>query len=416
MAARPQRGVGYPQRVALREAGDVRRLILGRALRGFADGVVSVVLPAYLIALGRTPFQVGAIATSTLLGSAATTLGVGLLAHRLSARGTLLAAAVLMLATGVGFAGAAGFWPLMAIAFLGTLNPSVGDVSLFLPIEQSQLAARVAAPERAAVYARYNLAGTLAAALGSLASAFPEALARGAGLQPRDALRSAFGLYAAAGLAIAVLYLGLSPASASRQAAPSRPLGRSRRVVLQLAALFSLDSFGGGFVVQSLLALWLFRRFQFSLADAAQVFFAASLLSALSQLVSPRLAARLGLVRTMVYTHLPANAFLVLAALMPSPSLAVACLLLRMTLSSMDVPARQAYVMGVVAPEERAAAASVTNVPRSLGAGVAPLLAGWLLGRSSFGWPLLLAGGLKIAYDLLLLAQFRHREAEAGGA
>jgi MFS family permease len=180
--------------------------------------------------------------------------------------------------------------------------------------------------------------------------------------------------------------------------------------VLRLAALFSLDSFGGGFVVQSLLALWLFQRFQFSLADAAAFFFVAMILAGLSQLLSPRLATRIGLVRTMVYTHVPANAFLIVAALMPTAPLAVTFLLLRNALSSMDVPARQAFVMRVVPAEERAAAASVTNVPRSLGSGLAPLLSGALLARSSFGWPLLVAGALKISYDLLLLMAFRHHE------
>jgi hypothetical protein len=177
--------------------------------------------------------------------------------------------------------------------------------------------------------------------------------------------------------------------------------------VLKLTALFSLDSFGGGFVVDSLLALWLFQRFGLSLEAAGAVFFAARLLSAFSQLVSSWLAARIGLIPTMVYTHLPANALLVAAALMPSAPLAVACLLGRMALSQMDVPARQSYVMAVVPLEERAAAASVTNVPRSLASALTPLAAGALLARSSFGWPLVLGGSIKIAYDLLLLAQFR---------
>ncbi len=390
---------------------DAPRLVCARALRGFADGVVSVVLPAYLIALGFSPLEVGAVATATLLGSAVLTLGVGLAAHRLSARTTLLATTLLMLATGLGFAHVTDFWPLLAIAFVGTLNPSVGDVSIFLPLEQSLLATSVAAADRTALYARYNVAGALLAAVGSLASAFPELLARTANVSQIEALRFAFYVYAGIAVVIAVLYLGLGRAAdAAAEAAPRRPLERSRSVVLRLSALFTLDSFGGGFVVQSLLALWLFQRFDFSLADAAQVFFVTSLLGGLSQLVSPHLARRIGLVRTMVYTHVPANVFLMLAALMPTAPLALGFLFLRMALSSMDVPARQAYVMAVVPPEERAAAASVTNVPRSLGGGLAPLLSGWLLAHSSFGWPLLVGGALKVTYDLLLLAQFRHHE------
>ncbi|HJQ84940.1 MAG TPA: MFS transporter, partial [Candidatus Binatia bacterium] len=185
-----------------------------------------------------------------------------------------------------------------------------------------------------------------------------------------------------------------------------RPLARSRAVVLELATLFSLDSFGGGFVVQSLLVLWLYRRFDVSVAFAGAVFFAAGLLGACSQLVSPRLAARIGLVRTMVYTHIPANVFLVLAGIMPTAGLAVLFLLLRASLSQMDVPARQALVMALVPPEERTAAASVTNVPRSLATALAPVLSGLMLEASSFGWPLVCAGVLKAAYDVLLLVRF----------
>jgi MFS family permease len=177
--------------------------------------------------------------------------------------------------------------------------------------------------------------------------------------------------------------------------------------VLRLAALFSLDSLGGGFVIQSLLVLWLYRRFDLSPEAAGAVFFVAGLLGGFSQLVSARLALRLGLVKTMVYTHLPSNVLLILAALMPTLTLALTCLLLRMAISQMDVPARQSYVMGVVPPEERARASSITNVPRSLAAAVTPLAAGAMLAHSSFGWPLVCAGVIKSVYDLLLLAQFR---------
>jgi sugar phosphate permease len=189
------------------------------------------------------------------------------------------------------------------------------------------------------------------------------------------------------------------------------PLAKSRPTVLRLSALFTLDSFGGGFVVQSLLALWLFQRFAFTLADAAGFFFAATLLAGASQLLSPVLARRFGLIPTMVFTHIPANMFLIAAAFMPTAELAVTFLLLRMTLSSMDVPARQAFVMAAVPPEERAAAAAVTNVPRSLGTGLAPFFSGLLLAHSSFGWPLVIGGALKIGYDLLLLAGYRNHAA-----
>ena len=312
------------------------------------------------------------------------------------------------------------------IAFVGTLNPTAGDVSLFLPIEQSLLATGAAGLDRTALFARYNLVAAGAGALGALASAIPVWLTHVSGVAAVTTMKVGFIVYMVVAVLAALTYLGLDPgagAPISNSAKPNNsagpdnssaissatrgPLAQSRAIVLRLAALFTLDSFGGGFVAQSLLALWLFERFDFSLATAAPFFFVATLLAGLSQLLSPLLAARFGMIRTMVYTHIPANLFLMLAALMPNATLAVTFLLLRMTLSSMDVPARQAFVMAVVPPEERAAAASITNVPRSLGTGLAPLLAGWLLAHSMFGWPLLIGGALKIAYDLLLLWQFQ---------
>jgi MFS family permease len=388
---------------------DAARLVVGRALRGFADGFVSVYLAAYLKLLGLSTFEVGAVVTATLLGSAALTLVVGLVAHRLSARRVLLGAALLMLATGVGFALVSDFWPLLLIGFAGTLNPSSGDVSVFLPTEQSILSGEVTAGQRTALFARYTLGGTLLGAFGALASGLPEVAVHHLGCSLAGTFRVGFALYGAVAVGIGALYLGLRRGAPARVAAAAgAPLRRSRGIVLRLTALFSLDSFGGGFAVDSLLALWLFLRFGLSLQAAGSVFFGARLLSAFSQLVSPRLAARIGLVETMVFTHIPANVFLVLAAFMPSAPLAVTFLLLRMALSQMDVPARQSYVMAVVPPEERAAAASVTNVPRSLASALSPLLAGALLQASTFGWPLVAGGMLKITYDLLLLVQFRH--------
>jgi predicted MFS family arabinose efflux permease len=233
-------------------------------------------------------------------------------------------------------------------------------------------------------------------------------------MEPGRAEGLGFVLYAAAGLLAAIVYRRLTPSVGALAARGTRPLARSRRVVLSLSALFSLDSFGGGFVVQSLLVLWLYRRFQLSVEATGAIFFAAGLAGAFSQFVAPRLAARIGLIRTMAYTHLPANACLVLAGLVPSAPVAVGLLLIRALFSQMDVPARQAYVMAVVPPAERAAAASVTNVPRSLAAAIPPLFTGIMLQRSSFGWPLVCGGLLKATYDLLLLARFRTEEPPAG--
>jgi MFS family permease len=387
---------------------DARRIFITRGIRGLVDGLVSIALASYLTGLGMSPFQVGAIVTGTLLGSAAVTLGVGLLGYRLSRRGVLLGAAVLMVLTGLGFAGLTTFWPLLVVGVAGTLNPSSGDVSVFLPTEQAALAHTVSGPRRTIAFAWYNLVGSLAGAVGALLSAVPAAAASRWGISLVAAQRGVFVFYAACAVATGAMYVTLSPAleiHPDRQ--PRRPLAESRAIVLRLAALFSLDSFGGGFIVQSLLVLWLFRRFHLDAGTTAAVFFAAGLLSGLSQLLSPRVAARVGLIRTMVYTHLPSNALLILAALMPSASLAIACLLLRTAVSQMDVPARQAFVMAVVPAEERAAASTVTNVPRSLAAGLAPLLAGGLLQATTFGWPLVIGGTLKAIYDLALLIQFR---------
>jgi len=383
------------------------RLILARGLRGFADGVVSVLLASYLTRLGFTAVEVGAIVTATLVGSAALTICVGLAGHRLSRRGVLLAACGLMLATGAGFAWLGAFWPLFLVAFLGTLNPSSGDVSVFLPVEQAALAEITAAERLTRSFAWYNLSGTLAGAAGALASGFPDLLARGGHTDAMTAQRLGFVLYAAVAIPIALIYWRLSPIVEHRGAPAPAPLARSRPIVLRLAALFSLDSFGGGFAVQSLLVLWLYRRFELSMAATAVVFSIAGLLAAFSQFASSVLAARIGRIRTMVYTHLPANVFLMLAGMMPRADLAITFLLLRMALSQMDVPARQSYVMAIVPPEERAAASSFTNVPRSLATALSPLLAGMMLERSSFGWPLVVGGLLKACYDVLLLLQFR---------
>jgi MFS family permease len=389
-------------------APGAERLVLARALRGAADGFASLVLVAYLESLGFSTVAIGALVTAALLGSAGLTLAVGLAGARLRERAVLFAASALMLATGLGLAGFSAYAPLVLVAFVGTLNPSEGDVSVFLPTEQALLADAIAGPDRVALFARYNLAGALAGALGSLAAGAPDRIAAALGAPRIDAFRAALALYGIAALPIAWLYRGLSARAAFTDAAPRSPLSRSRSVVLRLTALFALDSFGGGFVIRSMLALWLFQHFGFTVQTAGYVFFASGVLSAFSQLASARLSARIGLIPTMVYTHLPANAFLVLAAFMPNAPLAIAFLLLRTAFSQMDVPARQSYVMAMVPPEERAAAASVTNVPRSLASALSPSLSGALLALSSFGWPLVIGGSLKIAYDLLLLAQFRN--------
>lgn len=395
---------------------DVPRVVIARSLRGFADGFVSVFLAIYLTSLGFSPLQIGAIVTATLLGSAALTLGVGLIAHRYELRVLLLAACVLMMLTGVGFIAVTAFWALMVVAVVGTLNPSAGDVSVFLPTEQAFLAGHVKDLDRPRLYAVYNLGGAFAGAFGALASGLPEFVAKHANFAKSDTLRSGFGLYVVVAIIVFFLYRGLRREHVATDVAhvERKPLAESRRTVLELSALFCIDAAAGGFVVQSLLVLWLHLRFDLSTTDTAAIFFGVSLLSAFSQLLAGPLSARIGLVRTMVFTHLPANLFLALAAFAPSAGLAIACLLIRSLFSQMDVPARQALVMAVVTPEERAAAASVTNVPRSLASATTPLIAGALLKSSTFGWPLIIAGIGKATYDLLLLARFGRRASARG--
>ncbi len=386
---------------------DARLLLWARGLRAFGDGYVSLLLPFYLMLLGYSAFEIGAIVTATLLGSGLMTLGVGFIAHRFRQRILLEFAASLMAATGVAFVLTTDFWPLLLIAVIGTLNPSSGDASLFAPLEHSLLTRTVSAEHRTALFARYSLIGTLIGALGAQASGLPILGERWLALDIKYAIQVMFLVYGVCGLISLVLYRRLSPQLEPHDEAPSAPLGKSRRMVYTLAAVFSLDAFAGGFAVQSLLALWLFQRFDLSIVTAGTIFFWTGVLSAFSQLAAARLARRIGLINTMVFTHLPANVFLILVPLMPNLPLALLFLMLRSALSQMDVPARTSYVMAVVTPGERPAAASLTAVPRSLASSISPMFAGWLLTLSPFGWPLIICGSLKIVYDLLLLAMFR---------
>jgi MFS family permease len=386
---------------------NVRLLLVAKGLRAFGDGFVSLLLPLYLITLGLSPLQIGLIATGTLLGSGVLTLLVGMHAWRFHYRTMLLMAAALMGATGVGFAFATDFWPLLIIAVVGTLNPSSGDVSVFLPLEQAVLARLVTDRQRTAVFARYSLVGALIGAVGALCAGLPELLGTATHLSMKAALQAMFLLYGLLGLTSGLVYRRLPGGFASAVETPAMPLRQSKRIVYTLAALFSLDAFGGGFIVQSLLALWLFEKFHLSIAVAGTIFFWTGVLSAFSYLVAARIANRIGLVNTMVFTHLPSSLLLLLVPFVPDLAWVVVLLLVRSALSQMDVPTRSSYVMAVVSPGERAAAASITSVPRSLASSVSPLIAGYLLGVSTFGWPLVLAGGIKIVYDLSLLATFR---------
>ena len=381
-------------------------LISARGVRGFGDGFTALLLPVYLTSLGFDPFRIGLLTTATLLGSAALTLAVGLAGHRVPARNLLFAACGLMGLTGAAFSQVHAFWPLIVVGFLGTLNPSGGDVSPFLPLEQSLLTHAGPPSRRTHLFARYSLTGTLMAAVGALSVGLLGPLQALTHLPRLSLIEGAFVLYGLLGLVALALYRSL-PAQPTEAETARTPLGPSRRNVYALAAIFSLDAFGGGFLVQSLFALWLFHRFGLSLTAAGVFFFWTGALSALSQLAAPMLAARIGLIRTMVFTHIPASLCVIAVAFAPNVTVAFVLLFVRALLSSMDVPARSSYVMAIVTPAERAAAAGVTNVPRSLASAFSPALAGLLFGLTPFAWPLVIGGALKITYDLLLLWRFQ---------
>ena len=385
-------------------SADGRRLIATRGLRGYGDGLIAASLAGYLgNQLGYSATRIGVIVTGMLLGSAVLTMFTGTWGWRYPRRLLLRAGAVLMVATGLIFALSTTFVVLLLVGVVGTMNPSGSDVSVVQPIEQSLLPLTTDDTHRSSVFARYTFLGGSFAALGALSAGLPARLHWRAS--------SVFIGYAVVGALMLAVYASMSAAvEPAAQATTPTPLGPSKRVVYRLAALFSLDSFGGGFAVQSLLVLWLLRRHHFSVGKAGAVLGVMQIVSAASGFVAVKIERRLGPLRTMALTHLPGQVLLIAAALMPSAPLAVTCLIGRSLLSSMDVPVRNAYVMSVVTPAERAVAASVTNVPRSLAAALPPIAAGWMLDRSTFGWPLIIAGSLKIIYDVLLLRMARRRD------
>ena len=385
---------------------DIALLYIARGVRGFGDGFAIIILPAYLSAIGFSSGEIGLIVSASLLGTALLTLAVGFIAPRHDLRNFLLGGAILMACTGVAFPSVDLLAVIAIIAFVGTINPSTGDLGVLVPLEHAMLAQGVSDHARTRTFARYSLIGALSMATGSLAAALPDFMTA-VGIDKTSAFKIMFYVYAMLGLLCAALYWRL-PHARMDEARPSAPLGPSRNVVFKLAALFSLDAFAGGFVVQSLLALWLFTRFDMSLTEASVFFFWTSTLSAFSYPVAAWLSKRFGLINTMVFTHIPSSIFLIAAAFSPNLILVLALLLVRAALSQMDVPTRTSYVMAVVTPGERTAAASITAVPRSLASSLSPALAGVLLAMPFSGLPLVVCGLLKIAYDLALLFSFQH--------
>jgi MFS family permease len=388
------------------DRSNVYLIYAARCLRGFGDGFAVVMLPAYLSAIGLSPVEIGFVAAASLLGTAVFTLLIGLIAPQHDLRSMVLLGAAMMVLTGVAFPSFRQVAVVAGVAFIGTINPSTGDIGVLVPLEHALLARSIADEERTRAFARYSLIGALSTAAGALAAGVTDILVA-QGFSHLAAFKLMFYLYAALGLMAAAVYWRLpqSPAEPFRRVAP---LGPSRHVVYRLAALFSLDAFAGGFIVQSLLALWLFEKFELSLAAASLFFFWSGVLSAFSYPVAAWIASRIGLINTMVFTHIPSSICLIAAAFSGDVTVALGLLLVRSALSQMDVPTRTSYVMAVVTPAERTAAASVTAVPRSLASSVSPAFSGVLLTLPFAGLPLVLCGSLKIIYDLALLYSFRH--------
>lgn len=393
-------------------SADLPLLFAGRALRLFGYGLLSVVLVLYLAALGLGEGAIGLLLSLALFGDVGLSLWITTSADRRGRRRMLLLGALLVVFAGVLLAAARPLWLVGLAALVGVISPSGNEVGPFLSIEHAALSQLAADRRRTRLLAWYNLTGSLATALGALLSGLLVARLTGLGWSDEAAYRAPVIVYAAVGVALALLFLRLSPAvEATSAAAPAeRRLGlhRSRRPVLRLSGLFALDAFAGGFIVQSLVAYWFLVRFDAPPALLGAVFFAANVLGGLSGLVAERLAGRFGLIRTMVFTHLPSNVLLMMVPLMPGLGSAIAAYVLRSSISQMDVPTRQSYTLAVVSPDERAAASGVTTTARSLGAMLSPALAGQLLAVPAFfGTPFFLAGGLKIVYDLLLYRGFR---------
>jgi MFS family permease len=393
---------------------DARLLFLARAVRMFGYGALGVILVLYLVAAGLDAGAIGLLLTLTLAGDTVVSLLLTTHADRIGRRRTLIIGALLMAAAGIVFAGSTAFVVLLVAATLGVLSPSGNEVGPFLPIEQSSLTEVTPSNRRTNIYAWYNLVGSVATAIGALVSGLAVGGLQAAGWSDLDAYRALLVGYSIVGLAIVPVVRLVSSAVEVPPVDTSlvRRFGlhRSRDIVARLAALFALDAFAGGFVITSLLSFWFHQRFGVPIEVLGAIFFGAQLLAAVSALAAASIAARIGLINTMVFTHLPSNVLLILVPLMPTVELAVVVLLLRYSISQMDVPTRQSYTMAVVDPDERSAAAGITGVARTTGASLSPLIAAPLFaipGLASL--PFFIAGGLKILYDLALWRAFSRR-------
>lgn len=395
---------------------DIIALFTTRAIRLFAYGSLSIILVLYLDAIGLAGSEIGLLLSLTLVGDTAVSLWLTTRADRFGRRRTLMIGAVLMAAAGVVFALTDNFWVLLLAATIGVISPSGNEVGPFLSVEQASLSQVVGDKSRTRVFAWYTLAASLATAVGALGGGFLIDALRRADVPDLTCYRVDIIVYALLGALLLVVFSRLSRCieiprtsipPAETLSAQLLGLGKSLGVVLRLSSLFALDAFGGGFVIQSMTAYWFHIRYGVSEVQLGGIFFGANILAGLSALAAAKLAARFGLINTMVFTHLPSNILLILVPLMPNLPLAIAVLFLRFSISQMDVPTRQSYVMAVVPPNERSAAAGVTGVARTVGAAISPAIAGFLIANPvSIDLLFYLGGGVKVVYDLLLYRSF----------
>ncbi len=391
---------------------DILVLFSARGIRLFAYGFLSVILALYLAQIGLREDTIGLLFTMTLAGDAVISLWITTSADRIGRRRMLVAGSALMVLAGVAFVLTTNPVLLIVAAVIGVVSPSGNEIGPFLSIEQAALSQLVPADRRTHVFARYTLLGSLATATGALCAGWLADAVRASGYSQLASYRVVLYAYAASGLVLALSFLCLSPSveapAAAHRVRPALGLHKSRSLVMKLSSLFALDAFGGGFVVQSLVAYWFHTRFGVDATHLGMIFFGANILAGFSALLAARLASRIGLIRTMVFTHIPSNLLLCLVPFMPTAQLAAAVLLLRFSISQMDVPTRQSYTMAVVAPDERSAASGVTSIARSVGASASPALAGlFLASRVLMGVPFVIAGSLKIIYDIVLFRNFR---------
>jgi len=391
---------------------DIRILFLTRIIRLFCYGFLSVILALYLTETGLSERQIGLLFTLTLAGDAGISLLLTTSADRFGRKRTLLIGALLMLMAGVVFLLTNNIVILIAAAIIGVISPSGNEIGPFLSVEQAGLAQIISAKRRTQVFAWYNLVGSFATATGALAGGWLAQLLQSQGWRALDAYKVVLGGYALGGLVLTILFLSLSPTVEVKESTPAETqrvfgLHRSKSVVMRLSALFALDAFAGGLIVQSMIAYWFHVKFGVESGILGSIFFGANILAGVSALLAVKIADRIGLINTMVFTHIPSNILLMLVPLMPTLPPAIGLLLLRFSISQMDVPTRQSYTVAVVAPDERSAASGITAIARSVGAALSPALTGIFLANSAlFNLPFFLSGGLKIIYDLALYRSF----------